>query len=126
MRKTAVFWGAMLVVACSSGTRPESGMAPRGVLTYEMLQDTQEPDLLRAIQQLRPQWLRARGAARISGGSLTVSVFVDDVRRGGVDYLRSLRIEGVQEVQFFTGAEATTRWGTGVAGGVILVRLRRG
>ena len=126
IRKAVVLWGAVLVVACSAGAGSDSNPAPRGVLTSEMVLETQESDLLAAVQRLRPQWLRARGAARISGGNLTVTVYVDDVRRGDVSFLRTIRIEGVNQVQFLTGAEATTRWGTGVAGGVILVSLRRG
>ncbi len=118
---------AMLLVACvSSGTRSDSSPAPRGVLTAEILSDTQESDLYGAVQRLRPQWLRARGAARLSGGNLTVAVYVNDVRRGEVGFLRTIQLEAVQRVQFLTGTEATTRWGTGVAGGVILVTLTRG
>ena len=75
---------------------------------------------------MRPQWLRARGAPRISGGNLTVAVYVNDLRRGQVEFLRTIQLQAVERVQFLTGAEATTRWGTGVAGGVILVTLTRG
>jgi hypothetical protein len=82
--------------------------------------ETQAGDLYDAIQQLRPQWLRARGAQRISG-TVEVIVFVDNVRRGGVANLRSIRVEGIERVDFLTATEATTRWGTDVAGGVISV-----
>jgi hypothetical protein len=124
-RAALISWGALFTIGCSSGTGSTPTAAPRGVLTSEMLRETQESDLFAAIQRLRPQWLRARGAARVSGGNLTVAVFVNDVRRGEVDVLRTFRLEGVERVQFFTGSEATTRWGTGVAGGVILVTLSR-
>ncbi len=127
IRTLLVSLSATLVIACaSSGTRSDSSPPPRGVLTAEILSETQESDLYQAVQRLRPQWLRARGAARISGGNLTVSVYVNDVRRGQVGFLRTIQLEAVQRVQFLTGTEATTRWGTGVAGGVILVTLTRG
>jgi len=119
--------GLLILSGCSSGRQagPASVQSStRNVLTREDLLATEEPDLRRAIERLRPQWLRARGAARV-GTVLQVAVFVDDVRAGGVDFLTSLRVEGIQEVRFYTAAEATTRWGGDVAGGVIAVSRRR-
>jgi len=111
-------------VGCSTATQSGSASGDRNVLTREQLLATQEADLYGAIAQLRPQWLRARGAARISG-RVQVAVFVDDVRRGEIDQLRTIRLEGVDRVEFFSATEATTRWGTDVAGGVIAVTRGR-
>lgn len=122
-------WGVslaavMLSAGCAAGTQSGESGGPRNVLTREQLLATQEGDLFSAIQQLRPQWLRARGAARISG-VVEVIVYVDDIRRGGVENLRSIRLEGVERVQLLSATEATTRWGTDVAGGVISVTRMR-
>ena len=119
--------GVIALSGCASsgqGSTASSQSSTRNLLTREDLLATEEPDLRRAIERLRPQWLRARGAARI-GSVLQVAVFIDDVRAGGVDFLNSLRLEGIEEVRFYTAAEATTRWGGDVAGGVIAVSRRR-
>lgn len=113
-----------IAIGCSAATQSGSSSGDRNLLTRDQLLATQEADLYGAIEQLRPQWLRARGAARISG-RVEVAVFVDDVRRGDVDQLRTIRLEGVERVEFFTATEATTRWGTDVAGGVIAVTRGR-
>lgn len=122
-------WGVSLAAVvlssgCAAGTQSGESGGSRNILTREQLMATQEGDLFSAVQQLRPQWLRARGAARISG-FVEVIVYVDDIRRGGVGNLRSIRLEGVERVQFLSATEATTRWGTDVSGGVISVTRMR-
>jgi len=119
----------MLVTSCaSSGADPAgagSGNA-RHTLTREQILDTQEPTLLEAVRRLRPNWLRARGPARSAMGLVTVAVYVNDVRRGGVASLRDIRPESVGSVEFIPATEANTRYGLQVAGGVISVRLVAG
>jgi hypothetical protein len=126
LNRVSLAVGLLVLSACSSsgqGASTGAQSSTRNVLAREELMATKEPDLRRAIERLRPQWLRARGAARV-GTVLQVAVFVDDVRAGGVEYLSSLRLEGIQEVRFYTAAEGTTRWGGDVAGGVIAVTRR--
>jgi hypothetical protein len=43
------------------------------------------------------------------------------VRHGDIQSLRSILIEEIAEVRFISASDATTRWGTGHAGGVIQV-----
>jgi len=52
-------------------------------------------------------------------------VYVDNVRMGELSALGTIPVEIVQEIRFITGTEATTRWGTGVAGGVIHVITKK-
>lgn len=76
-----------------------------------------------AVVQLRPAFLRARGARSIRDPSPNARiVYVNDMRHGGIDVLRSIRVEEIDEIRFISAADATTRWGTGHAGGVIQVR----
>ena len=76
------------------------------------------------VQRLRPQWLRARSQS--FDGGVGASVYVDDVRFGDLDSLRSISAQTVQEIEWIDSGEATQRWGTGNMGGAILVRTRRG
>ena len=80
-------------------------------------------DLLAAVESLRPQWLRVR-PTRLPSGEVQLQVVVDGQRRGGIDFLRSIRVAQVRQVRYLSAADATTRLGTGMAGGAILVSLR--
>ena len=46
---------------------------------------------------------------------------MDNVRMGGVDFLLNIPLDRVTEIRYFDASDATTKWGTGVAGGAIEV-----
>jgi hypothetical protein len=48
------------------------------------------------------------------------------VRMGGVGALRQVRVHNIATMRFMTPSDATTRFGTGHAGGAILILTRRG
>jgi len=70
-------------------------------------------------------WLRSRSTSLMRGPD-PIIVYQDDVRVGDATYLQDIPMESVEEVSFINAADATTRWGIGVAGGVILVISRGG
>ena len=77
------------------------------------------------VRQLRSSWLRVRGAGALSS-SQTLQVYVYNVRAGGLDYLNARSLDGIVEIRYYSGPDATTKWGTGVGGGVIeLITARR-
>jgi hypothetical protein len=113
---------ALLVVAtaCASGSAGQTGTRQSSTtITTAEIDQLQVPTLFDVIQQLRPQYLRSRGA-----GANPV-VYVDGVRRGGIDELRSIDKGTVSEVRYIDGSEATTLYGTGHMGGAIQVISRR-
>lgn len=71
-----------------------------------------------AIRFLRPQFLTPRGG----GTSTEPVVYVDNIRRGGIDSLNNLFVSQVSEIRYMSASEATTRFGTGHPGGAILVK----
>jgi hypothetical protein len=77
-----------------------------------------------AIRRLRPAWLRARTA--VGGDAILPVVYLDGVRGGDLSYLQSIGIEEVERVRFVNARDATTRWGTGHAGGAIEVMRKTG
>ena len=91
--------------------------------------------LLRAIQQIRPNWFRARGAPSIMlggsgwstqmGGRATPGDIVDNVRQP-LERLESLRASDVSSLVFLSAGDATTRYGTGYPNGAILVTTVNG
>lgn len=114
----------LVVAGCaSSGGGSEASGGDREVLTHQELQEFEGSDLLTAIESLRPRWLRLR-PVRTFTGQAQLWVIVDGVRRGGPDVLRGIRVAQVEEARYMSGTEATTRMGTDMAGGAILVTLR--
>jgi len=110
--------------ACASGGGASgAGRGDSDRLTFEELQYEEGQSLLDAIESLRPRWLRSRPTRSFSG-SAVVSVIVDGRRQGGPDYLRNIRAAAVQEARFMSATDATTRFGTDMAGGAIIVTLR--
>ncbi len=116
---------SVFALTASCATNPQDGAdvtrSTRDPITAEELASHQGlSNALEAVQRLRPRWLRARAPASFSGEA-PVIVFVDNLRAGGVDFLRNIPVDRVTEIRFVQAAEATTRWGTGLAAGVIEV-----
>lgn len=117
---------AIIVGACSTGPRRGNGSSTssRDVLTHEQIMETQARTALDAVRSLRPSWLTPRG----SGTSMQpppIMVFIDNVRSGAsINRLEAIDVQSVQEIRWINARDATTRWGTGVAGGVIQVLTR--
>jgi hypothetical protein len=88
------------------------------------------------IHALRPNWLNLRGIdaltegpeiLQIDGqqvdleGQPRLTVYLNLAKLGSVNELKQLPIAGVQAIRYFTGAEATYRWGAGNSHGAIQV-----
>lgn len=109
-------------VGCAAGAgtaRPPGASADR--IVQAELEPLGQLDAYQAVQRLRSQWLRSRGGA---GGELPV-LYVDGTRRGGSDELRFMRADEIASMEYMSAADATTRFGTGHAGGAIMVTSRR-
>jgi len=122
---------------CSSGGSTSAGTgAPRApsrqqdVITEAEIASRagEASNALQIVQKLRPQMLRGRGRfspADSSDSSTIPRVVVDDVAYGAVETLANLNATGIREIRFLSAADATTRWGTGYPGGVILVTMKK-
>lgn len=125
----------VVATACASGSAgsddSSADAAPRGSATHiiqaEITALSAVANAWDAVQRLRPQWLRGRGLTSVSNaeGSLPV-VYLNNARLGDIDALRSIEAAAVLEMRFVRASDATTRWGTGHAGGVIEVLVRSG
>ena len=74
-----------------------------------------------AIEQLRPTWLRPRAAPTLGTPTFYPVVFVDGMRWGQLDELRSLGVSEVLTMEYMSPNDATTRFGIGHTSGAILV-----
>jgi hypothetical protein len=83
---------------------------------------------LQIVQKLRPQMLRSRGRVSpndTSGEASLPKVIVDDVAYGTIESLANLNASQVREIKYMNAADATTKWGTGYMGGVIIVVTKK-
>jgi len=110
---------------CSVGARAVSPSGS-GEITRADIEASPAGNAYQLVQRLRPQWLRGRGATSLRDPRPTLPVvYVNGIREGGPDTLRRFDVGEILSIDYLGAADATTRFGTGHAGGVILVQLRR-
>jgi hypothetical protein len=109
---------ALLFGCASQGAG--TGSRDRSVLTSDELEAVSLTWAHETISRLRPEWLSTRGTRSLNRPNASdVVVYMDGMRFGGPDSLRTIRTSDIGEIRYMTGPEATNRFGTGVSGGVI-------
>ena len=124
--RTAVFLAVALafgVSACassggSSSSRP-AGATQNRIVRAELV-DLGPLDGFQAVQRLRPRWMQGR-----SGTAASPILYVDGARRSSLQDLQSIRAQDVEQMEFMSASDATTRFGTDHTGGAIMVQTRR-
>lgn len=117
-----VVWAACApATAPARLTRTTEPVHRHGILTQrELSGHYRSGNLLEALRNLRPNYLRGRDPMR------TPDVYFDDSTvPNGISELATIRPEGVEEVRFLNAMEATQRYGTGHTAGAIVVILSR-
>ena len=78
------------------------------------------------VKLRRPGWLVSHGMyARMDGTIQGPIVYLDGVRYGNCEELKTIDAFAVGEVRYLNGLDATTKFGPGHGTGAILVSLRR-
>jgi len=131
MRNALMCAVVMMVMACGGGgggasqpstvSRPIRG--PADLITEAEINASVYQNALEVVQNLRPNMMRPRGST--AQGPVPVVLFVDDVRLGELNGLANIPAGRVKEIRYISARDATTRWGTGVGSGVILVTTKR-
>lgn len=113
------------LLACSVASQgPARGSG--NVITREELDRQPAGNAYDAVQRLRPQWLSRPTAATLQPGGNPVMVYVDRRQFGTLESLRGLGTDQIEQIEFVSARDATTRYGTGHPSGVIEVTTRRG
>ncbi len=121
----AILLGSVLVTGSCAGRSASQGRS-LDVLMGEEIRQTMAPNLYYALVELRPRWLWPRGRSSIVLPDATQPVvYVYGMRRGLVDALFDININDVRRVEYISPLDATTRYGTNHAGGVIDVDLEQ-
>lgn len=130
--------------ACASSGSTSTGGSSAGVSGGGTRSTSRNPDFigqeeiaaqasdaanaLQIIQKLRPRMLASRGLGSpndATGETTRPKVYVDEISYGDMASLENISAVQVKQIQFLKAADATTRWGTGHLGGVILVTTKR-
>jgi hypothetical protein len=125
VRRILVLAMLLSIAACASGGGERRTLQARNVITAAEVTESNANTAYEAIRQLRPHFLQSRGPTSIQDpGAGEPVVYVNGVRYGAPRVLESIRAMDVEEIRFLSASDATTRYGTGHAGGVIEVRTR--
>ena len=133
MRRVALLWGVVLAAglaaACGGMSAGGAGVGS-SVLTSQEIRELQGDydDMLELIRNERSLWLDTRGLPSVeSAEARHPTVYVDGARRSTrLEALEGLDPRNVEEAEFLTASDATTRYGTGHPRGVIVIRTRGG
>ncbi len=78
---------------------------------------------LEIVEQLRPAMLRPRGGT--TSGAEPIASYVDGVKVGDVQGLRSIQFAMIKEIRYYSPTDATQRFGTGHSSGAIEIVTKR-
>lgn len=128
MRKSLLVAFGLAALGCGgggSGTAAQpatESRATRGaanLITEAEITGSSVQNALEAVQSLRPAMMRPR-----PGGG-PVMLYLDNVKMMDLNVLSTVPAGRVKEIRYINAQDATTRWGTGHASGVILVTTKR-
>jgi hypothetical protein len=116
-----LFASAVLACAPPPSSFP-GGMPNANVITREDIEAVSVSNAYDAIARLRPQFLNSHGKTTIYGSDTGYpQVYLNHQRYGDLQSLRTLDVNGITEIHYYNGTEATTRFGSGNVSGAIEV-----
>jgi len=106
-------------ISTTNGARVTSVSADR--LEYAEIGSARVANAYEAVTRLRPQFLRRRSTT----GDGQPVIYLDGVRQGGAEMLRSIPANVVYEIRYLTATAASAEFGRMHSAGAISVRSNR-
>ncbi len=124
--RRAACLGVLVMLASACASSPPARPHPSSnVVTAEQLMDSGAQDVYGALQRISPVWLSSRGPRSLTDPTPSVAdVYVNGVQVGDVTYLKSVNVQDVRELRFYSANEAGARFGMNHPGGVITVTTK--
>lgn len=111
--------GAVAVTACLHHA-PLAAVPDQNVITEDEIRASHSATIYDAIAKLRPQYLRDRGPVALTSGARDVAtVFLNSEEYGPIAGLRDFPAADIEEVRYFSGIDAVTKFGKWYGTGVI-------
>ena len=132
-RMMALGMAAMISTACAANRSSVPSTDP-DLITEDQIVRSKATNAYDLIATISPKMFVAHGAATTRGDqpptpgrqALPVVVYVDNVKVGPIDELKTLGKVDVKEIRYLSPRVATDRWGQGHPGGVIYVTTVQG
>jgi hypothetical protein len=127
MRPTSAFVMCALGCALASCVRaaPTQELTDQSLITRADIERIHAMTALDIVQRYRSDVLISRAPSSVLlNKHIHPVVFLNGQFFGAVDELRNLPADGVEEVRFYSGPDAVTKFGSQYGGGVILVVSR--
>ena len=123
----------LLGAGCAS-TRNQTPNNDPDLITEDQIVRSKATNAYEVIATISPKMFTAHGAATTRGDqpptpgrqALPVLVYIDNVKVGPVDELKTLGKVDLKEIRYLSPRAATDRWGEGHPGGVIFVTTIQG
>jgi len=117
---------AAILAGCAPASTQRGAAGPASdTITAAELEHNPDEDLFALIQRVRPAWLQTRPPVSAQSASAIVIVVDGVPQEPGLGPLRGFKVGDVQEVRRLGASDATTRFGTGMTAGAILVVTKR-
>ncbi len=120
-------WLFVGIAACGSGRGFPGGRSSSRTISRAQIRPLQDRSTYDLILFLRPRWLEARlHATPADPNARYAHVYVDDFTYGPIESLHNIPSDVIQQIDFLSALDATTRYGGGYPGGIIRIYTRTG
>ena len=121
LRRLCLAAGVAVIVTSCAGRGASTGPGvDRNLLVQDQFADRGFHTAYDVIESLRSNWLVSRGPNSFQAAT-EVQVYLDGVRMGGVQTLRTIDVRPLTYIRYFDGIAATARWGLDHGAGAIYV-----
>jgi hypothetical protein len=114
----AVLFVNTAVLGCATYGSEHAPAGDANVLTHTQLMSNHFASAYDAVFSLRANWLEGRSPHMAGGG---VQVYLDNVRLGGIESLRSVDIRTVSYIRRQDSFDSSARWGPGPTSNAIYI-----
>jgi hypothetical protein len=112
---------AASVLACAPTSTAHAGRDANVITKAEIL-DTHASNVWDAINRLRPNFLHYRGQTTLRGADTGYpKVYLDRTLIGDINSLKTMNPNGIREIHYYNGPEASGRFGLDNVSGAIEV-----
>jgi hypothetical protein len=107
----AVLSGQACASSAASNTATVTESSPDRITVAEISATSGANSAYDLVRRLRPRWLQATATGSIGGGSITsqaILVYLDGIKLGGVESLKTLTPSGITGMQYLDAVRAAT------------------
>jgi len=122
LRLAMALAGVLIVAGCSGMGASGGSSSATNEISHDDIQTRMHLDTYEIVRRLRPSWVRPRGRPSFRDPDAgTPVVYVDQTFYGPLAALNQIDPGMIERIEFMSASDATTRFGTGHMGGIIMV-----